>query len=58
MNDETTVLPKLTNETEAERLTQQRNRGITIGVAIAIVAAMICFGGIAIGAFLMRVLVL
>ena len=65
--DETVMIPVVPNdvtadpmkeETDADRLAAARQRGITIGMAIALAALMLCMCGVAIGSFLTRVLAL
>lgn len=58
MNDETTVLPKLKDQTESDRLTEARNRGVTLGIVIVGSLVATCALGAGFGAFLMRILVL
>lgn len=65
-SDETAIIPAIRNdvtggmkeETESDRLTAARNRGVTIGLLVMGGLFAACAIGVGIGAFLMRVLVL
>lgn len=63
-HDETAMIPAVTESDDDTRIgekdyvKQARERGITIGMAIALVALMLCMCGVAIGSALTRILVL
>lgn len=63
MNDETVMIPVIPNDvmadkmkppTESDRYTEARNRGITIGMGIALGLLAMCCLGIAFGSLLTR----
>lgn len=65
MDDKTIMIPAIPNdvmakreETEAEKLAEARNHGITMGLVIMFLIFAICVAGIGLGAFLTRVLAL
>lgn len=63
MNDETMMIPAIPSDvmadkmkppTEADRITEARNRGISIGMAIALGLLAMCCLGVALGSLLTR----